>query len=75
MPKKNGLQTLQLLKESERYIHIPVMIYSTYTDEQLKKNSFQLGASAVVTKPTSKEEYNKMMDIFLRNISKSVKAV
>jgi CheY-like chemotaxis protein len=75
MPKKNGLQTLQLLKESERYIHIPVMIYSTYTDEQLKKNSFQLGASAVVTKPTSKEEYNKMMDIFLRNISMSVKAV
>jgi hypothetical protein len=51
------------------------MIYSTYTDEQLKKNSFQLGASAVVTKPTSKEGYNKMMDIFLRNISMSVKAV
>jgi CheY-like chemotaxis protein len=75
MPKKNGLQTLQLLKATELYRHIPVMIYSTYTDEQLKRNSFQLGASAVVTKPTSKEEYNKMMDIFLRNISMSVKIV
>src|SRR5215207_9463890 len=44
MPKRNGLQTLQLLKSTERYTHIPVMIYSTYTDEQLKKNSLQMGA-------------------------------
>lgn len=75
MPKRNGLQTLQLLKETERYSHIPVMIYSTYTDEQLRKNSFQLGASTVETKPISKEEYNKMMDIFLRNNSILINAV
>src|SRR4051812_38095117 len=35
MPKKNGLQTLDQLKSSERYAHIPVVIYSTYTDQQL----------------------------------------
>src|SRR5687768_578404 len=37
MPKMNGLQTLQHLKNSERYAHIPVSIYSTYTDESLIK--------------------------------------
>ena len=37
MPKRNGLQTLQILKKQSRYAHIPVMIYSTYTDDQLIK--------------------------------------
>ncbi|MBD0332896.1 MAG: response regulator, partial [Chitinophagaceae bacterium] len=44
MPKKNGLQTLQFLKEDKRYSHIPVIIYSTYTDENLIKNGSELGA-------------------------------
>jgi len=65
MPKRNGLQTLQLLKESARYAHIPVMIYSTYTDPQLIKNATQIGAHMVVQKPISKDYYNKMMDAFL----------
>ena len=65
MPKKNGLQTLQLLKATARYSHIPVMVYSTYTDQQLIDASTQMGASAVMSKPITKEEYNKMMDAFL----------
>src|SRR5687767_8054066 len=35
MPKRNGLQTLKLLKEDQRFRHIPVIIYSTYIDEAL----------------------------------------
>ena len=62
MPKRNGLQTLQILKESERYTHIPVAFYSTYADHQLISTCYQMGACAVVTKPLSKEGYNKMID-------------
>jgi CheY-like chemotaxis protein len=69
MPKRNGLQTLQLLKNTHRYNHIPVMVYSTYTDEQLKTNSLKMGATEVLPKPITKEEYNEMMDIFLKSIS------
>ena len=65
MPKRNGLQTLQLLKESVRYAHIPVMIYSTYTDHHLIKTATEKGASMVAQKPISKESYNKMIDAFL----------
>lgn len=65
MPKRNGLQTLQLLKQSDRYTHIPVMVYSTYTDSELVKNSIDLGASIVVAKPITKEGYHKMIDAFL----------
>jgi CheY-like chemotaxis protein len=62
MPKQNGLQTLQLLKHSSRYVHIPVIIYSTYTDETLVKNGSELGACQVVSKPVTKEGYDQMMD-------------
>jgi CheY-like chemotaxis protein len=64
MPKRNGLQTLKLLKETNRYADIPVMIYSTYTDQQLIQMSKETGASLVMTKPITKEGYHKMIDAF-----------
>jgi len=62
MPRKNGLQTLQTLKDDERFSHIPVMIYSTFTDENLIQCGTESGACLVFPKPVSKEGYNKMLD-------------
>jgi CheY-like chemotaxis protein len=67
MPKKNGIETLEYLKEHTRYEHIPIMIYSTYTDDYLIKRSMAKGASWVVPKPVTKEGYNKMIDSFLKS--------
>ena len=66
MPKKNGLQTLQLLKENPEYSHIPVMIYSTYADQTLVQKSTDLGAALVYTKPVTASGYNEMIDAFLK---------
>lgn len=65
MPKRNGLQTLQLLKSQPRYAPIPVMIYSTYTDQQLIQKSAEMGAAAIMSKPVTRNGYNEMMDAFL----------
>jgi len=62
MPKRNGLKTLQFLKENTRYTHISVIIYSTYADENLMEKSYSLGANSVITKPTNMERYHKMID-------------
>lgn len=62
MPKLNGLQTLRILKSSGQYAHITVMIYSTYADENLIKQSMDSGAALVKTKPTSMEGYNRIID-------------
>jgi CheY-like chemotaxis protein len=59
MPKRNGLQTLAALKENNRFSHLPVVIYSTYADEQLINSSHAAGAALVVTKPTSKQGYER----------------
>jgi CheY-like chemotaxis protein len=65
MPKRNGFQTLELLKATPRYQHIPVMIYSTYIDQRLTDACYKKGASTVMTKPITKEDYNKMVEVFL----------
>ena len=65
MPKKNGLQTLEYLKGSDRFRDIPVMIYSTYVDELLEKSTLKLGACLVYGKPDTKIGYGEMIDAFL----------
>lgn len=69
MPLKNGIQTLQLLKANARYSHIPVIIYSTYTDDRLIHTCSALGASGVFAKPFTKEGYDNMINDFLKIIA------
>ena len=66
MPKRSGLQTLQLLKDTIRYAHIPVIVYSTYTDQQLIKISSEMGAFSVSSKPVTKDGYDEMINCFLK---------
>jgi CheY-like chemotaxis protein len=69
MPKRNGLQTLSALKEHHRYAHLPIVIYSTYTDEQLINSSSNAGAALVVSKPISKKGYEEMIDEIIQVIA------
>jgi len=71
MPKRNGIQTLQVLKKEERFAEISVVIYSTHTDQQLVNEAIRNGASKVVSKPISKEGYGKMMDDLLKLVGPS----
>ena len=69
MPKSNGLQTLVALKEHSRFSHLPVIIYSTYADEQLISSSKAAGAVLVIAKPFSKEGYHQMIETILEVVS------
>ena len=68
MPKLNGLQTLQMLKDNPRYAHIPVMMYTTYAEENLVQRSTNAGAIIVMEKPTTEQNYNNMVDRFIEVI-------
>ena len=65
MPRLNGLNTLAQLKANAAYAHIPVMIYSTYADENLVHKSLAQGAALVCTKPEDERGYNRLIDQFL----------
>lgn len=66
MPRMNGKQTLGFLKSSDRYLHIPVVIYSTYSDNKLMDECASLGASLVTSKPSGYNEYRDMINLFLK---------
>jgi CheY-like chemotaxis protein len=69
MPKSNGLQTLAAIKEDSRFAHLPVIIYSTYTDDQLIQHSMASGAALVTAKPVSKKGYEQMIDTVLKVVT------
>jgi CheY-like chemotaxis protein len=62
MPKRNGLQTLELLKSHTVYDGIPVFIYSTYADDFLRTKGLVAGAIAVFQKPYTVDGYNQMVN-------------
>lgn len=69
MPRMNGRQTLGYLKSSDRYLHIPVVIYSTYSDNKLMDECASLGASMVASKPAGYDEYRAMINQFLEIVA------
>ncbi|MBS1564067.1 MAG: response regulator [Bacteroidetes bacterium] len=69
MPRMNGRQTLGYLKSSDEYHHIPVVIYSTYSDAKLVDECSMLGASLVASKPAGFNEYRDMINEFLKIVS------
>lgn len=70
MPKLNGFQTLTALKDDPDFASIPVVIYSTFANDGLIKNSLACGALAVYNKPSSKTGYQVMMDDLMVKLNK-----
>lgn len=51
MPKKNGIESLTEIKNSERLSHIPVVIYSTSYQPEVISQLYAKGASRFICKP------------------------
>src|SRR5687768_13106356 len=56
MPRKNGLQCLELIRRNKDYDWVPVFIYSTTKNEKQIDEAYQKGANLFLKKP---EGYNE----------------
>jgi CheY-like chemotaxis protein len=52
MPRKNGIECLKEIRESERLKKLSVAIYSTSDSEKDMEDTFLAGANIYITKPT-----------------------
>jgi len=59
MPKMNGLEFLQIIKNDNALKIIPVIVLTTSKDEQDKIDSFRLGVAGYMVKPV---DYMKFLD-------------
>ena len=57
LPRKDGREVLQDIKQDEALRHIPVVILSTSQAEQDIASSYRLGANAFVTKPVDIDHF------------------
>ncbi|HXB92241.1 MAG TPA: response regulator [Puia sp.] len=65
MPKMTGRESLLFLKDSARYRHIPIILYSTYQVRDFYRECLDLGACAIVAKPDTLQGYREMISRFL----------
>lgn len=55
MPKKDGREVLQFIKQHPVYKRIPVIIFTTTKNDNEVRKCYELGANTYVVKPTSFE--------------------
>jgi len=65
MPKKSGYQVLKEIREMDAAKTIPVVIFSTSSDDSAIKKTKELGANMYITKPSSYTEFKKVLNSVL----------
>lgn len=65
MPKTNGLELLQILKEDTGLRTIPVIMYSATMDPELQKKALHAGAVKCIRKPYNMQELPELLRSFL----------
>ena len=61
MPHLNGTEALEMLKSDSRLNHIPVVMFSTSTENEEILRCFKLGACGYTTKPLQFEEFTRKL--------------
>lgn len=51
MPNMNGVQLVQALRDKDKYKFIPILLISTETDEKIKMQARESGATGWIRKP------------------------
>lgn len=65
MPKLNGIETLKILKDDVALKHLPVIIFTTATDELVKQKAKMLGAEECITKPITLQSFKEVASHFV----------
>lgn len=67
MPKINGLETLRLLKQDQKWQHIPVIMYSATMDAEIARKAMQEGAARCIRKPYNMQELPELLKSFFQS--------
>ena len=65
MPRMNGVEFLKIVKKDDELKRIPVIVLTTYKEEQDKVESFNFGVAGYMIKPV---DYQKFVEV-VRTIS------
>lgn len=72
LPKKDGFEVLAIIRTSERFRELPVIMLSTSFNPDEIRRAYQMGANSFVTKPIDFAQFNekvKQIKEFWLNVS------
>ncbi|TVQ02486.1 MAG: response regulator [Balneolaceae bacterium] len=61
LPRKNGFEVLEYIKENDKLKHIPVIMLTTSSSEKDVYSSYQKHANCFITKPIDVETFLKVI--------------
>lgn len=61
MPKINGFEVLEKVRSSPVWNLVPVIVFSTSSNDQDAQKALRLGANAYLTKPLKIDDYQQMI--------------
>jgi len=59
LPKMDGLQVLQSMRADERTRRLPVVVFTSSSEQEDMLKSYDLGANSYVRKPVEFEEFSE----------------
>lgn len=68
MPRMSGLEALSTIKTDPGLSHIPVIMVSTSSNEDMIKLAYQHGVDSYHTKPVTHIEYTKIVQIIVEKL-------
>ena len=61
MPVDNGLESLSTIRRNPRWVHLPVILLSSESDEERVEQVMRMGADGYIFKPVTIEELEMTM--------------
>lgn len=62
MPEMNGIELIKKIREKPNYEETPIIVITTETDENLKKEALEAGANDIIAKPFQKDELIELIN-------------
>ena len=66
MPRKDGRETLREIKSTEKYKHIPVIIFTTSSADEDIRLTYQSGGNSFFTKPSNFDDLVNVLALIKR---------
>ena len=66
MPDMDGLTILQHLRETPKFVNLPIIVFTAVSQNRTRQEALQKGATTFLTKPVSSRELTRVVNKYLQ---------
>ncbi len=66
MPDMDGLTLLKQLREDPKFENLPIIVFTAVSQNRVRQEAFQKGATTFLTKPVSSRELTRVVNKYIQ---------